>query len=253
LNDRVAILVMVIVRFDCYAMTHHRRDAPILPGQSCGMKRVIAWVAALVVWTLFASDVAKAEQPALAHQQIDYDIPSQSLASALNAYVLASGVQVLYETAIAEGRRSRKLSGRLSPELGLSQLLAGTGLASLRTAPGVYVITPAPKEPAAAPVHPDAPFLAALQTGLLTALCRSPRTRPGGYHVGIEVWVGPNGVIDRSSLVGSTGDIARDEAVLRALRGTPLGVAPPAQVRQPLFLTISRPQSPERHDCAGTG
>jgi hypothetical protein len=217
------------------------------------MKRVIAWVTALVVWAPFVPGAAKAEEPALVNQQISYDIPAQSLTSALNSYVLASGVQVLYETALAEGRQSRRLSGRLSPELGLSQLLDGTGLTGRRTAPGVYVITIAPKELLAAPTHPDGPFLAALQTGLLAALCQTPKTRPGGYHVGIEVWVGPNGVIDRSSLVGSTGDIARDEAVLRVLRGAPLGMAPPAQLKQPLFLTISRPRSRDSHDCAGAG
>lgn len=220
-------------------------------GVAIGMKRIPALFVVAVF--AFAMGAAKARDGASPEAAITYDIPAQSLESALNAYVLISGVQVLYETAVTEHRHSRELRGKFAPELALARLLDGTGLVGRRTAPHVFVVTKSPSEPTASAVQPDGRFLAALQTNLMMALCRAPETRPGGYKVGIDVWVHPDGVIARTALIGSTGEIARDQAMLRVLKGVAIGVPPPSGLRQPLFLTVSGRAPRESGDCAISG
>ncbi|WP_159992990.1 TonB-dependent receptor [Roseomonas sp. 18066] len=82
--------------------------------------------------------------PAAAQSAIDFAIPAQPLPTALVAFYRQSGVQLLYDAAIAEGRQSPGLSGRATPEEALRRLLVGTGLGFRFTAPGVVTLTPPP-------------------------------------------------------------------------------------------------------------
>lgn len=219
------------------------------------MKRILACIAVCAVGLTIVqqAQIANARDAALPAATIAYDIPAQSLETALNAYMLVSGVQVLYETALTENRRSRELQGNFAPELALTQLLEGTGLAGRRTAPNVFVVMRSPSVPMTSSVQPDGRFLAALQAKLMAALCSTPETRPGGYKVGIDVWVGANGVIVQTALVGTTGEATRDQAMHRLLQGISIGVPPPSGLRQPLFLTISGRTPRESGDCATSG
>ncbi|MCK9635567.1 MAG: TonB-dependent receptor [Methylobacter tundripaludum] len=64
---------------------------------------------------------------ALADNQ-QYNIPAGSLATALNKLAETGGLQLVYDTAIAEGLQSKGLSGKYSPEAALQQLLGNSGL-----------------------------------------------------------------------------------------------------------------------------
>jgi len=184
----------------------------------------------------------------------DYNISAQPLDAALNAYIRVSGAQVLYETALTTGKRSMDVKGTFTQNVALSTLLSGTGLVAHYTDIDAFVITLAPAgfaSPSASTMRPDARFLSALQTGVLEALCRTSQTRPGEYRVAIELWIAPAGTVQRSALVGSSGDTGRDTALLSALRGVSIRMAPPTGVPQPFILTIG-PRSPrETGDCAG--
>ena len=68
-----------------------------------------------------------------------YDIPAQPLASALRAFGRQSGLQVSLPAAAARGANSAAVSGTLSADRALSQLLSGTGL-SYRISNGVVVV-----------------------------------------------------------------------------------------------------------------
>ncbi|WP_171981914.1 TonB-dependent receptor [Brevundimonas sp. LM2] len=59
---------------------------------------------------------------------VAFDVPAGPLAPALARYADAAGVQLLYPSDLADGRRTAGLRGRFAPEAGLAQLLAGTGL-----------------------------------------------------------------------------------------------------------------------------
>ncbi|HEV7321314.1 MAG TPA: TonB-dependent receptor [Ensifer sp.] len=57
-----------------------------------------------------------------------FSIPSQPLASALNAFGRQSGLQVTLAAATSQGLRSTAVNGTLNPEQALAQLLSGTGI-----------------------------------------------------------------------------------------------------------------------------
>ncbi|MEL6871384.1 MAG: TonB-dependent receptor [Pseudomonadota bacterium] len=73
-------------------------------------------------------------------QTIQYDIAESPLAAALNRYGVESGVQVIYDSAIATGLTSPGASGVLSPEEALAALLQGTGLSFRFTSPRTVLI-----------------------------------------------------------------------------------------------------------------
>ncbi|MCV9962031.1 TonB-dependent receptor [Pararhizobium sp. BT-229] len=68
-----------------------------------------------------------------------FNIPSQPLASALNAFGRQSGLQVTLAAATSRGVRSSPVNGTLEPQQALAQLLAGTGI-SYQISGGTAVI-----------------------------------------------------------------------------------------------------------------
>lgn len=68
-----------------------------------------------------------------------FNIPSQPLASALNAFGRQSGLQVTLAAATSRGVRSSPVNGALEPQQALAQLLAGTGI-SYQISGGTAVI-----------------------------------------------------------------------------------------------------------------
>lgn len=210
--------------------------------------------AVLAVMMALIAGGSAAEQNAVPVANLrDYAIPAQALDAALNAYIKTSGAQVFYETLLTMGRRSSDLAGRFTPETALPILLSGTGLVAYRTDVDAFVITPSSSHqagPAASTTRPDGRFMAALQSGVLEALCRTPVTRPGGYKIAIELWIAPSGAVQRSALIGSTGDTQRDQMLLGALRGASISMAPPAGFPQPFILAVGRRMPQETGDCS---
>ncbi|MBV8927052.1 MAG: STN domain-containing protein [Bradyrhizobium sp.] len=194
------------------------------------------------------------ELSAPAQQTLVYDIAGQNLDSAIKAFVRVSGVQVFFETALTTGRRSMPVKGRFATPDALKTLLDGTGLSASRTDVDAFVIAPGSRQDtdtSASAVLRDDRFLAALQNSVLDALCRDPQTRPGSYKVGLELWIGQDGIIRHSALIGSTQDPERDLALLRNLQGAAIAVSPPSNVPQPLIMRI-RPRLPSTTgDCTG--
>ncbi|RTM01102.1 TonB-dependent siderophore receptor [Ancylobacter aquaticus] len=85
--------------------------------------------------------LALAQQPAgAAAARLAYDIPAQDLNRGVLKFAQRAGVQVFYDTAKLEGRRSSAVSGTLTPQEALSRLLAGTGLTYRFTAPNQVTI-----------------------------------------------------------------------------------------------------------------
>ncbi|WP_152535346.1 STN domain-containing protein [Bradyrhizobium sp. Ai1a-2] len=170
-----------------------------------------------------------------------YAIPTQPLKSALMHYARVSGAQVLYETALVAGRQSTVLEGRMSQAAALERLLSGTGLAALRTEPDTFVIMLDLRRAAERPAPvPDRRLLGALQHGVLDVLCQTSATRPGRYTVSLKLWVGANGAVTRSALIGTSGDTARDALLIDRLRGAFIGLAPPPDMPQPLVFTLKQ-------------
>lgn len=88
--------------------------------------------------------------PACAFAQVRtfrFDIPPQSLDSALRRYAQISGQQLAYDSQVLEGKTSHRLQGELGAAPALETLLDGTGLAALQLPSGVYRINVIPAAP----------------------------------------------------------------------------------------------------------
>lgn len=187
-------------------------------------------------------------------QIVAYDIPAQALDSALDIYIKVSGAQVFYETALTAGRRSAEVKGQFAPDAALRALLMGTGLVGRLTDFDAFSIIPATEQHVAARVTAfarDSRFVNALQANVLKALCGNSQTRPGSYKIAFELWIGPAGGVQSSALVGSTGDAARDAALLKALQDVVVDEALPIGIPQPIIMSILSRAPHETGDCAG--
>ncbi|MDH4982606.1 STN domain-containing protein [Hyphomicrobium sp. D-2] len=72
---------------------------------------------------------AYAQQASTATAQISFNIPAQSLGSALTAFADRAGWKLLVPSSLVSGKSSAGVSGALTREQALNRLLAGTGLA----------------------------------------------------------------------------------------------------------------------------
>lgn len=189
---------------------------------------------------------------------IAFDIAAQPLASALEAYSAATGLEVFYDGSLAVARRSSDVRGRFAPEAALQRLLRGTELIARSTGPASFTITPpVPADPPArrAPADGSSPYeayFALVQAGLARALCSSAQTQPGRYQVIIRLWIAPTGAIRRTELLGSTGTLMRDHAFLNVLHNLQIG-APPPRMPQPITMAILPRASVRPADCAAAG
>lgn len=103
-----------------------------------------AFAAALMLTTaLVGAGVASPVLAQAAGKARTYDIPAQPLPSALTTFGRQSGLQVSVPAALAQGRISAPVAGRLSPSEAISRLLAGTGL-TYRLNGNVVTLQPAP-------------------------------------------------------------------------------------------------------------
>ncbi|WP_235302841.1 TonB-dependent receptor domain-containing protein [Sphingopyxis sp. MWB1] len=93
--------------------------------------------------------MALASAPATAHENayaregaVSYRIPAQPLGRALRDFGLQSGMTILADTMIVNGKRSQSLSAKTDAESALRVLLGGTGL-SFRRDGNIFVVQPA--------------------------------------------------------------------------------------------------------------
>lgn len=228
----------------CFDPDRSRFHAPdLLPshGSASILVRLVA-LAFVVALPSFAEGQSTGQEA-----EIQFDIPAQPLDVALEAYMRAAGLQVLYKSALATGRFSTGVEGRFTPSQALARLLAGTNLAARYTIEGAFTVFPAPN------AHSDASsaeqiagydiYLGNVQNRVIAALCRNVATRPGTYRAAVQFSIGQAGVIDDISLLDSTGDQARDQDIVGALRRLPIGQVPPPSMPQPVTMLVM-PRAP---------
>lgn len=92
-----------------------------------------------------AAGQAQASEP-----QYPFDIKEQDLAEAINRFGLAANVQVIFSPALASGKTSRAVHGRLTRDEAIRGLLRGTGLSYRFTPENVLLVFP----PAPVPLTP---------------------------------------------------------------------------------------------------
>jgi hypothetical protein len=189
-----------------------------------------------------------------------FDIAAQPLLSALERFGHIARRELLYDAQLAEGRVSTAVSGDFLPPQALQILLGNTGLIAKFSTETAIVIVPAAKSGAGnAQTLLDrqadnnrrvfADYYGLVQGQIRHVFCDKVLLRPGEYRAAAQIWVAPSGGVQRVSLLESTGDRQRDSAIMHALAGMHVGVAPPTGFAQPFTLVI-RPQASARsRDC----
>jgi TonB family protein len=184
--------------------------------------------------------------------QVAFDIQAQPLASALEAYSVTAGREVVYNGKLAIGRQSAGVRGVFTPETALQVLLDGTGLSPRYMAADAFMLVPAVGDAPAADTVPPlvaSHYYGRIQASLKHAFCADSRTRPGDYRVAASFWIGPSGRVARAELLGSTGDSTLDSAIGRAIRSMAIGAPPPPGFAQPVTLMVAPRSAGMTPDC----
>ena len=225
-------------------------------------RRLLAYVALLVAGIYTAA--AEEGQVTRPNEPMAFHIPSQPLATALQAYGQRTGVQVLYESNSAIGRTSAAVEGYFAPDAALSVLLTGTDLSVRYTRPDAITLALPYTESVAPPPSSSLLGGADLSLGTLrvresrdgdetarlneyservqldiqNALRKNAKTRDGSYRAVLDLWIDPARTIERTELFRSTGDHERDEAIATTLRGVMIGRPAPANAPRPVRVSI---------------
>jgi hypothetical protein len=204
--------------------------------RSMSLTRLIVLVAGMITLVDQASSQIAAMPPA-----IEFDIPSQSLETAIGRYATVTGQDAVYDTSLVAGRQSSPVHGRIAPDQALMNLLSGTGLSAEFVASSTFVILPLPlgeQRQKLARSPEQRRYYGLIQAGITDALCRSQDARPGQYRFTTVVWIGTDGAVRRLHRVGSTGLADADQRIEEALRSVRFDEPPPAGFLQPVLIAI---------------
>lgn len=218
----------------------------------------------LLVASIAVLNVSQSTAPVEADEQalFQFDIPQQSLASALNSYGAITGIVGLYRGELATGRMSKPVTGRYTSENALTLLLRDTGLAARYASVDAFTLVlssddtrsvgSAASIARAAIAQQDTvqrDYSALLQERINAALCARRVTRPADYRIALSFRVGSAGDIEQFNLLGSSGDVGRDEAIADALRALPIGRPAPSHMSQPFTMVVLPQSSGGAVDC----
>ncbi|OYU87676.1 MAG: hypothetical protein CFE29_22850 [Bradyrhizobiaceae bacterium PARB1] len=133
--------------------------------------------------------------------------------------------------------------------LALDKLLLGTGLVGRRTDVDAVTVTVRPQEKTEQLSEQQRMFLGHLQAGIIDELCKGVETKDRDYRLAVQLWLTDYGAVRRASLLGSTGNFRRDDAIAQALQRLNVTERPPPGLRQPLTMALL-PREPGRAtDC----
>lgn len=203
-------------------------------------------------------DSVPSTHSSVASNTVVFDIPAQSLASALTAYSTATGIPLFYNSRLAVGRQSHALKGSLDAKDALRILLDGTNLAPIETTHNSITLIVHAADTVFASASPIiAPQLtlntmrvAAFSTGdhqfyasavrysIQGALQRTSAVKRTTFQVEMNVWLSSTGIIRRMDLLVPTGRADVDLAIVRAIHGLTISAPPPAMLPQPVHVSI---------------
>jgi hypothetical protein len=174
--------------------------------------------------------------------ELDFNIPAQPLATALEQYGSITGRNALYNSNLLIGRRSTAVKGQISPDAALSALLKGTGLLANHLTPDSFLLA-APDVEAENVAEPAVmQYYGRIQASLRKALCAAGEARPGSYRIGMRLWIDDAGDVTRFERLGSAGTPDVDASIDRTLRRLQIGALPPPGLAQPISVIV-RPQA----------
>ena len=183
--------------------------------------------------------------------QIDFDIPPQPLAAALDRYAELARRPALFRSELVAGRMSSGVHGRYTPEVALQLMLKDTGLSaqssSVGPADGFVLVAAASAVPAVAvsdqyegidALVSDRQYPAQVQARIWQALCRQAATAPDGYRSLLRFQLDAGGRLRQVRLLQSTGSRVRDAAVVKTLQALEVAPPPPDMAQQAVTMLI---------------
>ncbi|KDP88700.1 hypothetical protein CF70_028930 [Cupriavidus sp. SK-3] len=206
-----------------------------------------ALVCYMVVLALsLAGQQVHAGQPAT---EMTFDLPAQPLKQALAQYDAQTSLSVFFSSELAAGRTSNAVHGSYSPEAALRKLLEGTGLNVQAAAADAFVLVPGARNPDMAVAQPPASaqrqYEGTVQSQIYQALCARTALALGDYRLALYVQINASGHVQRVRLLDTTGDKARDAAIIETVERVDLG-QPPADPAKAFVLLVK----PVRCDTA---
>lgn len=236
-------------------------------GKSNGRSRarclLIHWLAIALFVAFGPGAVSAQDRVSLAPRQ-NYAIPADRLDKALASFAAISDVDILYDNALAAGRRSTAVSGRYSPPQALAILLSGTGLSWRFTktrAVVIFAVGPGASGPSrAADPYPmltldtlqvrvspiiggpsRAPFMA-YSNWVLSELYRliqpNRDEQNRAFRGEVQFWINAEGVVHRLEFLKRTGDPEADRLIESRISGADFERPPPPGLPQPLRFVV---------------
>jgi hypothetical protein len=205
------------------------------------------------IW-LFAGSIALAmadDSVALKSlsDQRSFDIPSQSLATALSSYSSATGVGVLVDGDVTVGRVSAPVKGAFMPAVALQAMLENTGLTARYVTPTAFTLVPAAPEQGGGAGQYREHYFALIQAAVVRALCKRTETRPGQFRSALRLWIDRSGLVQRSEMLSSTGRSDRDVAIDELLKNLSIGARPTFDLPQPVTVILLQRGQDAAADC----
>lgn len=187
-----------------------------------------------------------------------FDLPGQPLKAALALYDTQTHLSVFFPSALVEGRSASAVQGQFAPIDALHRLLDGSGLVARAVAPDAFVLMPGPSlEEGGGVAAPDASaaitlglaYRGRLQARVLQALCAREGLALGTYRLALRMHVDANGRASQVRLLDTTGDRARDAAIVAATAQIDIGQAP-VDPSEP-FVLLLRPHTANAKPVCG--
>ncbi len=199
------------------------------------------------------SDDARA-QPAL-----HFDIASQPLQSALEAYGALTDVSLLYDSSLTAGRVSAPVQGDMPARAALQVLLEGSGLTARYTGAKTVALVPSRRsttddaEAAPAETVSARRYFGLVQARVHDAFCAQPVLAQGARRIALRLWIDAAGQIGPVALLGSSGDATVDKLVVTSLQGVRIGEPVPPSLAQPFTFVILPKASGRSWGCVPAG
>lgn len=207
---------------------------------------------------------------AQAAEEQSYDIPAQRLADAIGQFASRAQVSVAFDAEIVAHRVSAPIRGKLTPQIALQRLLAGTGLTSRFTAPRSAIVLDPGAAASATGARGTSPAIQRPVVRLDLATVRAPRIigthNPAAlnayvqhtaneirslfqreaeyqdnFRLRLAVSIDAEGRVGKVALLRATGRARRDARVDALVLGYRVGI-PPTGLVQPLTFEITGKQ-----------
>lgn len=233
---------------------------------------VIAMLVNLFAITLAAAQTpaARPERVVSPHGVVLFNIPAEPLSDALEAYGAVTGYQIIYDSTLAQGRRSTAVVGLFAPETALRMLLQGTDLTLRHSGPADITLlassavrldgrTVMPGAAAAAggggdemvldTLYIDVPagtkanpgysnYGRVVQRKVRQALLSDDTTAHRAYQVQMDIWIDEKGRAKRPKIVQSTAAVQLNRSILAVVDSAVFDDPPPRGMPQPIRITI---------------